>query len=475
MIAAWANIPQDGGWLTVGTRDEGRSMSLKTRLLALFGLFAALILGGGGAVMIGNARDAVRAEMRSALALGVALAQEGGAVAGDAAVLGGLGLRHLRFSSGADPLSHHSSAQRDAPDWFVAVIGVEPQERRVGALRVIAEPWDEIAEVWEDLSDLAIAILGLTALLLAAAALAVDRALRPLAALERGVERLRSGGFDLRFDGGGVPELRRLGDGIAALAVSLERAEQENRRLGRQLVTAQDDERREIAREIHDELGAALFGVKVDAGGIVRLAENAEPGTGLADAGERARSILATADGVQRMSRRILTRLRPVSLDHLPLTEALAELVGDWTRRQPAIRWSLTLPPDAADLNGLDEALRLTLYRLVQEALVNALRHAQPTALSVAVERAGGALVVCVADDGAGVSEERGGESGGGLGLSGMAERVQALGGRLTVGPASGSRASGAVGTRVRAVLPLDAAPVHSSERLAERLERARP
>lgn len=438
-------------------------MSLAMRLLALFGLFIALMAGAGGAVMIGNARGAVDAEMRSALELGTALARE--AMPGDAAALTALGLRHLRFQREGDVSPRPDTVvERETPDWFTALIGVEQRTRRVAAapgtpaLLVVAEPWDEIAEVWEDMSDLAVTVLALAVLALAAAALALRRALRPLARFEAGVERLRAGTYDFRFDGGGVPELRRLGLGIAALAVGLEDAERENRRLGRKLVSAQDDERRELARDIHDELGAALFGIKVDAGRIVRLSE-AVPDS---ETAERARSILDTADGIQRMSRRILTRLRPALLDHMPLGEALTALVGEWTRRQPAVVWTLDLAPaldtgpddDGNESGGvLDETLRLTVYRLVQESLVNALRHAQPEKVAVSVRRTADGLAVRVADDGPGLpaGREDGGpdEQGGGFGISGMAERVQALGGRLTVETAPGG------GTEMRARLPL--------------------
>ncbi len=411
-----ANIP-----LLVAPRTQERRfpLSLAMRLLALFGLFIALTAGAGGAVMIGNARDAVDAEMRSALELGTALARE--AMPGDATALTALGLRHLRFQrEGAAAPQPDTAVERETPGWFVALIGVEPRTRRVAApsgtpaLLVVAEPWDEIAEVWEDMRDLGLTVLALAVLSLAGAALALRRALRPLARFEAGVERLRAGTYDFRFDGGGVPELRRLGLGIAALAVGLAEAERENRRLGRKLVSAQDDERRDLARDIHDELGAALFGIKVDAGRILRLTDaapgNAAPNTTVAARDEttaRARSILDTAEGVQRLSRRILTRLRPVRLDHMPLGEALAELVGEWTRRQPAIGWTLDLDEalneDADSGAALDEALRLTVYRLVQELLVNALRHAQPASVAVSVRRDGDALVIRVADDGPGL------------------------------------------------------------------------
>ncbi|WP_455173663.1 ATP-binding protein [Azospirillum largimobile] len=429
-------------------------MSLKMRILALIGLFLLLMTAAGGAVMVANARDAVRAEMASALELGRALgraATERGALAGGPGMLNGLGLRHLRFIEG-DDVAGRAATDGRAPDWFTALIAVEPQELPLTAtLRVVAEPWDEIAEVWEDMSDLAAAVLAVGILLLAAAFLAVGRALAPLSRLEAGVRRLRDGDYRFAFDSGGVPEFRRLGTGIAALADGLAAAERENRRVGQRIVAAQDNERREIARDIHDELGAALFAIKVDAGRLLRLAEGRADGE---EAAERARKILDTAAEVHQLSRRILVRLRPALLDQLPLSEALAELVGDWTRREPEVAWTLSFEPPAAaaELDGCEEVLRLTLYRLVQESLVNALRHAMPSAVAVALRIGADSVEVAVTDDGPGLAP---GPAGGddphraSFGISGMTERVQALGGRLAVGPAEGG------GTRVSARLPL--------------------
>lgn len=423
-------------------------MSLRMRILALIGLFLLLMAAAGGAVMVANARDAIRAEMASALELGGALGlamAERGEMPGGIGILNGLGLRHLRFI-GPDGLPQPEPAEQRAPGWFAALIGGEPQERRLAAgdLRIVAEPWDEIAEVWEDMSDLAAAILAVGLLLMAAAHLAVGRALAPLSRLEAGVERLRAGDYAFAFDDHGVPELDRLGTGIAALANGLAAAERENRQAGQRIVAAQDAERREIAREIHDELGAALFAIKVDAGRILRLRD----GDADTEAAERAGKILDTAVEVHRLSRRILARLRPALLDQLPLSEALAELAGDWMRRQPDIAVTLAIEPPlaVADLDGCDEVLRLTVYRLVQESLVNAFRHAAPSAVAVGLRIDPDMVEITITDDGPGMPN--GGDAGkSGFGISGMAERVRTLGGTLSIGTAAGG------GTRVSARL----------------------
>ncbi|MBK4721701.1 ATP-binding protein [Azospirillum sp. YIM DDC1] len=443
------------------------------RMLALIGLFLALLAVAGAAVMIANARDAVRAEMASALDLGIAVgrAEAGrGAVPNAVAALDRLGLRHLRFIAGEAPsgsFGNGDAGHEAVPGWFAALIGVAPQAHALtGAdgralLTVVAEPQDEVAEVWEDMRDLALAMLVVGLLLLGAAWVAVGRALAPLARIEAGVQRLRRGVYEpgprKGLAGGGVPELARLGTGIAALAEELAAAGRENRRLGQRLIEAQDRERRDIAREIHDELGAALFAIKVDAGRILRLSEEPKPEAFISERVEiagRARAVLSLAADVHRLSRRILVRLRPALLDQLPLGEALSGLVDEWARREPEVRWSLDVAEDGTPdgIDGLDEVLRLTIFRLAQESLVNALRHARPTNVSVTVRRRTDRVEVVVTDDGPGFGpgfrEGPGAAERGGLGISGMAERVRALGGELSIGPDGGQ------GTRVAACLP---------------------
>lgn len=449
-------------------------MSLRIRMLALIGLFLALLAVAGAAVMIANARDAVRAEMASALDLGIAVgrAEAGRGPSPNAVMaLDRLGLRHLRFIAGEAPpdsLGEGDAAHGAVPGWFVALIGVTPQAHALtGAdgrvlLTVVAEPQDEVAEVWEDMRDLALAMLVAGLLLLGAAWMAVGRALAPLARIEAAVRRLREGVYEPGprggLAGGGVPELVRLGTGIAALAEELAAAGRENRRLGQRLIEAQDRERRDIAREIHDELGAALFAIKVDAGRILRLSEEPKPEATISERVEiagRARAVLSMAADVHRLSRRILVRLRPALLDQLPLGEALSGLIDEWARREPQVRWSLDVDEDGTPdgIDGLDEVLRLTVFRLAQESLVNALRHARPTNVSVTVRRRTDRVELLVTDDGPGFGLGfREGPAGaaelGGLGIAGMAERVKALGGTLRIG------SDGGQGTRVAACLP---------------------
>jgi two-component system sensor histidine kinase UhpB len=135
---------------------------------------------------------------------------------------------------------------------------------------------------------------------------------------------------------------------------------------------------------------------------------------------------------MQRQVRDILTRLRPAQLVELGLGAAIGELVEFWRARRPDIVFTVDL---AADDGRLPDAVQQAIYRIVQEGLSNAVRHGQPGRISVAVALdAAGEVVLRVSDDGLG---RRGavGAPGLGLGLVGMRERIEALGGSLEIRP----------------------------------------
>ena len=216
----------------------------------------------------------------------------------------------------------------------------------------------------------------------------------------------------------------------------------ENRLLSQRYVALQEEERRHLARELHDELGQSLNAIKVDA---VTIREQSE---GLPDIRRGAQAIVDVSTQVYQVVRSLTRRLRPVALDELGLTSAVQFLVEEWQRRHKDVRCSFQADDD---LEGLAETVNITVYRLVQECLTNIAKHAQAHSVSIAIERRTGAeaaseLAVSVADDGCGFDP---GAPRQGLGLVGLRERVEALGGRFEVSSAPGR------GLRVEAVIPL--------------------
>ena len=195
--------------------------------------------------------------------------------------------------------------------------------------------------------------------------------------------------------------------------------------LTRLMLRVQEDERRRLARDLHDEAGQVLSAVKIE----LEL-------DGRAEAGALVGRALAQVRDLSNL-------LRPSALDDLGLVPALQALSTDVAEHA---RIDVTL--QAGDLGGaLAPDVEVATYRVVQEALTNVARHAGARHVRVRLDRRGGDIVVAVEDDGRGLDGSRLPQ----LGLLGMRERVTALGGRLEVGPASPA------GTRVEATMPFEA------------------
>ena len=229
-----------------------------------------------------------------------------------------------------------------------------------------------------------------------------------------------------------------------------ERELEQNRKLTALIQSQLEGERRAIARELHDELAQYVTAIKTIGTAIAGRAGEAKP-----EIRDNANTIVSVASHIYDIVHGIIRRLRPSGLDHLGLAETLRDAVAGWSQRHPQARWELAL---SGELEGLGEALNITIYRIVQEALTNVVRHAEARCVQVSIAREGDTVVVCVRDDGKGLSQA-GAEESGRFGVAGMRERVQAFGGSFALAGAAGQ------GVTLRAVLP-----VASPERAA-RLE----
>jgi two-component system sensor histidine kinase UhpB len=245
-----------------------------------------------------------------------------------------------------------------------------------------------------------------------------------------------------------APELARLRDSFNRMAARLAESDTENRRLNEQLLTLQDQERAELARDLHDEMSPYLFAIGADAASTSRLLKESR----ISEAGENVRSIADAVRHMQRQVRSMLGRLRPIGLAEFGLREAIENLVAFWRRRRPEIRYEVRISPRCEDVGDL---LGTTICRVVQEALSNAVRHAGPDLVDISIERRGDEIRVTITDDGPGMREP----NRPGYGLVGIDERVSAIGGRLTFSNKSGE------GFAVMAVLPFAiSAPVQTAE-----------
>jgi PAS domain S-box-containing protein len=232
-----------------------------------------------------------------------------------------------------------------------------------------------------------------------------------------------------------VTEQQKIQDELRASAAEL-------RALATRLSEIREEERRVIARELHDQVGQALTALKLDLAGL-----RGQLGSGAsAEAERRLRAMDGLVDQTLETTRRISATLRPAVLDDLGLPAAIRWQAGEFTQRT-GVPCEARLPEEEISIGP---AASLALFRILQEALTNVARHAQARHVRVALARDGEAAVLVVADDGRGYASEEI-SSRRSLGLVGMRERALALGGETIVTGEPGR------GTTVRARVPASA------------------
>jgi two-component system sensor histidine kinase UhpB len=270
----------------------------------------------------------------------------------------------------------------------------------------------------------------------------IARLLKPIKSVGDALMVLESGRYDVVVPEKGPPEISDICRKLNRLAMTLESTISENRRLAQRIIYVQDEERKDLARELHDELGPYLFAVRAAVS-----AHKAELQRGGADR----EKLLQTCDTlvehmetIQRMNRGVLQKLRPMGLEEYGLKAKLKSLLALLRESHAQVQINLAVDDD---LPACDETSKLTIYRLVQEGLTNAFRHSDATVVDISV---GAALPdeappaikdlqhpvihVIVADNGRGFPD--------GVkpsyGIAGMSERVWATGGEMHLSSRSG-------------------------------------
>ncbi len=221
-----------------------------------------------------------------------------------------------------------------------------------------------------------------------------------------------------------------------------ESAERELRGLSQKLVLAQEEERKAISRELHDEIGQTLTALRIELGNLEKLRHGSDQ-----QFVRRIRESKALAADALNTVRDLAQGLRPSMLDDLGLGPALEWQARDFSRRTgvPA-----TVQLDGY-LEGLPENIRTCVYRIAQESLTNCTRHAEARNIRIAVYGGREKLLMTVQDDGIGFDPTRAHTRG--LGLIGIEERVRDLGGSTTIRSQQGK------GTLIKVELPLQREP----------------
>ena len=174
------------------------------------------------------------------------------------------------------------------------------------------------------------------------------------------------------------------------LAQTLSRLSRDNRSLLRKIVSLQDDERRDLARELHDELGPLLFGIRANA---VTLLDTTPRDKAQLDASVG--GLVQSVEALQQANRRILDRLRPLYIDELGLAKSIETLLRNARSQAPQLQQTTDIDPRLGDIDGL---LSHTVYRVIQEGVTNVLRHAKASAMKITATLQSDQLFIEVAE-----------------------------------------------------------------------------
>lgn len=331
-------------------------------------------------------------------------------------------------------------AGREAPAWYAALVEPAPMKQQFmtfdGVLELTADPSRAILDGWDE----ALGLLGIGAIAIVVGNVfvfaLVRRATRPFAQIAHGLDEVQRGNYHARLPAFRSVEAGAIGRAFNRMAQTIEdnlnarhEAAEARLRLAQSRELAEtvrariEDERREIARELHDETGQSLTAIRSLAHALVQ-----RPGS---DETTRstAQLIADTAGKLYAAMHEMIPRLRPLTLDSLGLADTLRDQVAEWRRLHPQVDIALSIGDMPASLG---ETATVAIYRVVQEAVTNALRHADARRVEIALGRNGDALSVTVADDGRGLPEDW--KQPGHYGLRGIAERAHALGGVARIG-----------------------------------------
>ncbi len=428
-------------------------LSLKTRVNLIIAAILALIVLIGSVLVIRHVRDSVERETRSALQLALEMVESARLQGPMSGAQTGAWMAMLKRLSHSRHVRLHvlhgdhstppfpPSRIPGVPEWFAAMVRppdmmveqrIPTRDDRQIRVELVADPGDEIAEAWEETQVFLGLILLLAGSCFAALYWILGRAFQPVDAVLEGLVALEQGKYDYRLPDFPQPEWNQIAAAFNHCAWVLEQARTDNRSLTRQLLKVEEDERRTLARELHDELGQVLSAIKMMA---LSIKQQRQPEQSV----KAACLISDHVDHLFDIIHSMIHKLRPLMLDDLGLSAAIVTLVNGWRTRRPDVDIHFHCPQN---VDGFPTDQQIHVYRIIQESLTNAFKHANAKAIDLGLDIVSYEvptlrwLKITVGDDGRGVDLC----TGTGFGLKGMRERVESLGGRFdcTTAPGQG-------------------------------------
>ena len=418
----------------------------------MIALTVLIIVGVGTLFVVHNARRSVLEDVRASVNMALQLVDAGfahGAGRQQALQiwLTELGrmekIRHLRIQVRQSPQSL-IDVSRDAPKqaaslapaWFAwavtpaltvgekVVAGSEGEPVRIV---IEANPADEISEAWIEARSFLMFMLALAAAVSALVHITLGRAFKSVGHILAGMEDIEQGDYGKRLPHFDLSEFNRISAAFNHMAQALAKSRDENHALTSHSLRVQEDERRYLAQELHDELGQSLSAIKAMAAVLRNIGKEGEPGN-LA-----AQIIMDQCDRLFGVVRGMMRRLHPLMLDELGLIPSLQDLIENWQARHPEIGIHFRLDDRVEECIG---SAKIHLFRIVQESLTNVSKHSEAKTVRIELGLTEvGCLLLAIADDGIGFDPALPRT---GFGLHGIHERVASMNGRLSLQTAPG-------------------------------------
>lgn len=444
-------------------------MSLRLKINLIFSVLTILIFSVLIAVELAATRASVREEMEASGRIAAQLLGRIGDYYGGDDLSELVGFLHatgrvrandIRLYDTRGALLYESppsvyKAGRDAPAWYATLIRPPKVEQvirlRQAQLVVSTNPTRAILDGWDNLRDIVLAQLTLLALADLLIFWVVGRWIAPLEKIERGLSEIEQGDHHVRLPPLPGKEAGQMGRAFNRMAQAVEdniqvrqasaeaQARLDAQREFTQLLHARiEEERASLARELHDELGQSLTAIRSIAKSMMQHPDMA--GRPLE---RHAKMLFDTAGMTSDAMRRMIPRLRPIQLEGMGLVDAVRDLLTETQQNHPEVKFELSV---GGPLPPLDDALELSAYRIMQEAVTNVVTHAHATRAQVSLGMDGHKLLLAIVDNGKGaVSLQRKGH----YGVRGMQERAAAHEGEVTFGMAADG------GLEVRVALPV--------------------
>ena len=319
----------------------------------------------------------------------------------------------------------------DAPRWFINLVKPPATEIRRWLYTPVTtpidilikpDPLDEIHESWIETRNILIFLSIFIILVNALIYIAIGFYLSPIEKILDGLSSIKKGNYKLKLPHFRLPELEKISEQFNHMTQVLLETKARNQLLTKRSLEIQEEERRNLSQELHDELGQTITAIKAVAVSISNKTTLEKRYIN-----SSVKTIVEYSDHVYRVAKNMMHRLRPSVLDEFGLVKALQNMIDEWNDNQDNIFCDFTFLDVPTDLS---ESLKINIYRIIQESLTNTLKHSNASQVTVAIKKDRldntERINLKIEDNGIGIDQDK---IIPGFGLLGMKERVEMNGG----------------------------------------------